>query len=170
MEVLNIVSVSLLYGIVIAAVIQDLARMKIRNRLILVGLIIALICRILQGGLRVVPLCLGNIIFPVVLLYILYLAGILGAGDIKLFSVIGCFLKFYELVYCIVMSFAAGALLALLWMVGHRTLLSGLRSGMSYIGDLLRGNRHAYEEGGKQNRMHFSVAIFIGLILSRWLF
>lgn len=165
-------SASLLYLIVIAAAAQDLAHMKISNRLILFGLIIALICRILQGGLRVVLPCLGNIIFPVVILYVLYLAGILGAGDIKLFSVIGCFLKFHELVYCMVTSFAAGALLALLWMVGKHTLISGIRDGTGYIADLLQGNWHVYQkkEGGKANCMHFSVAILIGLVASRLLF
>ncbi len=164
----NLVSVSLLYGVVIAAVTQDLVRRKISNRLILAGLVIALICRIVQGGIRVVFPCLGNIIFPVVTLYLLYLAGILGAGDIKLFSVIGCFLKLKQLVCCIVMSFAVGALLALLWMVRYRTLFSGLQDGIRYIADLLQGNWHAYEgtEGGKENRMHFSVAILIGLVLT----
>lgn len=171
MEVVNLVSMSLLYGIVIAAVTQDLARRRISNRLILAGLDIALICRIVQEGLRVVLPCLGNIIFPVVTLYILYLAGILGAGDIKLFSVIGCFLNFHELIYCMVTSFALGALLSLLWMAGKHTFFSGIRSGIRYIADLLQGNWHAYEskEGGEENRMHFSVAILIGLVVSQML-
>ncbi len=146
--------------------------MKVSNRLILSGLAIGMVSRIWFGGIRVVLPYLGNILFPVIVLFLLYLAGILGAADIKLFSVIGGFVTLKELVWCMALSFAVGALLALFRMVAGRTLLTRLSCGMGYIADLLRGNIHAYEqvEGRQGNLMHFAVAILIGFLLCKVLF
>ena len=78
-----------LYTIVIMAVVQDLQSMKISNRLILAGLVLSLVFGIILGRAPQILYILGNIFFPVIVLYLLYLLGVLGAGDIKLFSVIG---------------------------------------------------------------------------------
>lgn len=166
MDAWNEASGLLLYGFVIAAVAMDFYHMRISNRLILVGLIISLICRIGQDGISVVIPYLGNIVFPVVCLYLFYLIGILGAGDIKLFSVIGGFVNFKKLVQCMMLSFAAGAVLALLKLMVSGSLRTRLCSGLQYMADLFRGKIQPYErmEGRNGNLMHFSLAIFLGLI------
>ncbi len=171
LEVVDIVSVLLLYAITTTAAVQDMVRGKISNRLILAGLLLALICRILQGGIRAVLPYLGNIIFPVIVLYLFYLSGILGAGDIKLFSVMGSFVTFKCLVHCMLMSFVAGALFAILHMLRSKTLRMRLISGFRYLTSQLQGNFHTYEtaEGSAGNLMHFAPAIWLGLILSQFI-
>ena len=82
-------SVLTLYAIIIVAVVQDFRNMRISNRLIIVGFIASLAFGIILGGMPRVVQILLNISFPVIMLYLLYLLGVLGAGDIKLFSVIG---------------------------------------------------------------------------------
>lgn len=74
-----------LYTVVVVAVIQDLQSMKISNRLILTGLVLSLVFGILLGRTSQILYILWNIFFPVIVLYFLYLLGVLGAGDIKLF-------------------------------------------------------------------------------------
>lgn len=169
MEVVDIMSVLLLYTVTTAAAVQDMVRGKISNRLILAGLLAALICRILQGGIRAILPYLGNIIFPVIVLYLFYLAGILGAGDIKLFSVIGGFITFQCLVRCMFFSFAAGAVFAFLRMAASGTLRVRLVSGIRYLTDQLQGKFYTYEkvEGSTGNLMHLAPAIWLGLVLSR---
>ena len=65
--------------------------MKVSNRLILTGLGGSLSFRLLGGESEQIIWFLPDIIIPVIVLYLLYLAGILGAADIKLFSVVSGF-------------------------------------------------------------------------------
>ena len=86
--------------ILVAAVVQDFMYMKISNRLILMGILFSLAFGFMTGGLRQVLYVLVNISFPVFVLYLFYLLGVLGAGDIKLFSIIGGFTNFKLLTGC----------------------------------------------------------------------
>lgn len=135
------------YGLLLVAVGMDIKSMRISNRLILMGLGIALVRRFICGGMTEVFTGIFLISLPVIVLYLLFLAGVIGAGDIKLFSLIGGFVNFKELLGCMVLSFVFGAVLSL---------------GKMLFGD--------YEWGNKQkNRIHFSIAIFFGLIATNWL-
>lgn len=128
----------ILYGFVIAAVIMDLRSGKISNRLILIGIGVALIRRLLQeGGVGLLTGAL-QISFPVIILYLFFLLGALGAGDIKLFSLVGGFVNFRELVACIIVAFILGAI----W---------------SFVKLLLKG---------PGSTIHFSVVILAGLFIA----
>lgn len=84
-------SVLTLYAILIVAVVQDITSMRISNRLIIMGLFLSMAFGIVLGGMPRIIQVLLNISIPVIMLYLFYLIGVLGAGDIKLFSVIGGF-------------------------------------------------------------------------------
>ena len=56
------------------------------------------------------------------MLYLFYLIGVLGAGDIKLFSVIGGFTNLKTLTDCVLAAFVAGAVIAVLKMLYMRNL------------------------------------------------
>ena len=62
-----------------------------QNRLIIMGLFLSMAFGIVLGGMPRIIQVLLNISIPVIMLYLFYLIGVLGAGDIKLFSVIGGF-------------------------------------------------------------------------------
>ncbi|MCD7709404.1 MAG: prepilin peptidase, partial [Clostridiales bacterium] len=122
---------------------------------------------VLGGASRILPI-LGNIIFPVIVLYLLYLVGAVGAGDIKLFSVIGAFTNFRTLTGCMLSAFVIGGVLAALRMILNRNFISSMKGALYYIGDLLRGQRVSYKGRRRQeNLMHFSVAILGGLLAVR---
>ena len=87
-------SVLTLYAILIVAVVQDITSMRISNRLIIMGLFLSMAFGIVLGGMPRIIQVLLNISIPVIMLYLFYLIGVLGAGDIKLFSVIGGFTNF----------------------------------------------------------------------------
>ena len=101
MNEMQTASMLTLYMILFTAVIQDFMCMKISNRLILMGLFCSIAFGISIGGVPQIIYILWNISFPVIILYLLYVLGILGAGDIKLFSVIGGFTNFKTLTDCI---------------------------------------------------------------------
>ena len=138
--------------------------MKISNRLILVGLVLSLMFGIILGRTSQFLYILGNIIFPVITLYLLYLLGVLGAGDIKLFSVIGGFTDFKTLWQCMLAAFVAGAGIAVVRMICQKNLKNSLWRGFLYLQTLAKGERYSYAKVcPKENYMHFSVAILLGL-------
>lgn len=157
-----------LYTIVVVAVIQDLQSMKISNRLIVTGLVLSLVFGVLLGQTSQILYILGNIFFPVIVLYLLYLIGVLGAGDIKLFSVVGGFTNFQTLVKCMLVAFVAAALISVVRLLHDRSLWSSLARAAAYIRCLLQGNLRTYREVREEsNQMHFSIAILIGLMVAR---
>lgn len=168
MDVLHVTSVVLLYIFVITAAAMDLDRMKISNRLILAGLVVSLILRMVQDGVSGLVPYLWNIIFPVIVLYLLYLIGALGAGDIKLFSLIGGFVNFKELVACMAASFLVGAVFSLLKMLACGKWKEQLFAGGSYFLSLFFGEFYRYERDPEDqtNQIHFSLSILIGLCVS----
>ncbi|MCM1105409.1 MAG: A24 family peptidase [Blautia sp.] len=157
-----------LYAVVIVAVVQDYRSMKISNRLILTGLVLSLVFGIILGRTSELIYILGNIFFPVILLYLLYLIGVLGAGDIKLFSVIGGFTDVRTLTRCIFAAFIAGAVIAVVKMLANHNLKSSLWRSFAYLQALAKGERVSYRGGcPEENLMHFSVAILIGLLAAK---
>lgn len=167
MNTVQLASELTLYAVVIAAVVQDYRSMKISNRLILAGLVLSLVFGIL-GRTSEFLYILGNIFFPVIVLYLLYLIGVLGAGDVKLFSVIGGFTDFKTLTSCMLAAFIAGAVISLVRLLVNHSLKNSLWNALLYLRALTRGKRTSYRmDCPKENRMHFSVAILIGLAAAR---
>ena len=113
MNEMQTASMLTLYMILFTAVIQDFMCMKISNRLILMGLFCSIAFGISIGGVPQIIYILWNISFPVIILYLLYVLGILGAGDIKLFSVIAGFLTLKTWWVCVEAAFLAGAAMGL---------------------------------------------------------
>ena len=92
----------------------------------------------------------------------------LGAGDIKLFSVIGGFTNLNTLINCMLAAFGVGAVFSLIKLLYQRSLGTNLRRAGLYMQELLQGNIHAYpREGENKNVMHFSVAILVGLVIAK---
>ena len=154
----------LLYGLLCRAVMEDFYRMKICNRLIIVGLLLSLEYRIQAEGIGAVPFVLWNISFPVIVLYVFYLLGAIAAGDVKLFSVVGGFLHFQELMMCIIVSFLIAALFSLGKMVYYHRFSTGIQKGAGYLWGRLKGEQRVYERdfSKKTNLIHFSFAILLG--------
>ena len=155
--------------LVLIAVGMDVRNMRISNRLILIGLGISFIQRLYCEGIWGIFTGLFLITFPVVLLYLLFLVGALGAGDIKLFSLIGGFVNFKELMWCIAYAFLFAAVFSMLKMLYYRIFFSSMRNVAHYVERLMMGVYSVYvplEEN--KNRIHFSVAILGGFVLSMY--
>lgn len=126
----------------------DFREGKISNRLIAFGLFIGLVLRIMGEGSAGFVHFLVNISIPVILLFLLFQMRALGAGDIKLFSVIGGFLTERQLLWVMAASFFSAAAIGL--------------------GKLLYLKMVVGRSGEKRTLMHFSAAIFIGYFIVVW--
>ena len=85
-----------------------------------------------------------NIFIPVIFLYLLFQMRALGAGDIKLFSMLGAFISTEQLLELMVLAFCVGALLGICKIVYQFVYLR--------------------LELGKLTQIHFSPAILIAYI------
>ena len=104
--------------ILILASLMDLQWYKVSNGLIVPALVTGLISRVYtQGIFGTVPWLMG-VILPMILCSVLYLIRALGASDVKLFSVIGSFVTWQQLLAIMAGAVAAGAVMALgkMWM------------------------------------------------------
>lgn len=155
------------YGLILAAVGMDLKTMKISNRLIFFGIVVSLIRRFLIEGLVGIFTGMFLISIPIICLYLLFLAGALGAGDIKLFSLIGGFVDLKELVYCMVLSFLFAAIFSLVKMIFCGTFLLSMKSVSSYVFRVLQGRWETYRPAFEDCHIHFSVAILFGFTVMK---
>lgn len=134
--------------ILVLAVRTDFKKQRISNRLIAFGLFSGLILRILGEGSAGTVHFLVNISIPVILLFLLFWLRALGAGDIKLFSVVGGFLETRQLLLVMLAAFFAAAIIG--------------------IGKVLYVRLSARYHGKNKTLIHFSLAILIGYLLVVW--
>lgn len=164
----------ILLMILVVAVIMDMSLDKIYNEWILVGIVAGLIGAVWKNGEQGFLLAVMSMTVPVFILYPLFMIGSLGAGDIKLLAVTGCFLTLRETFLCIGISFVVGAVLSLLKMLAERNFLQRMRYLLSYIHDVFQsGEWKFYEEdiGDRrrrhEGRIHFALPILLGVIICK---
>lgn len=95
----------LLFSFLSLAAGQDIRSGKISNRLIVLGMVFGGCLQVLQHHAEGIYFFLRNISVPIILFYLLFQMRVLGAGDIKLFSMMGSILTIQELCKCIVYGF-----------------------------------------------------------------
>lgn len=129
------------------------------------------IYRIWENGLRGLGIALYSMLFPIVLLFLLFLMRAIGAGDIKLFSVIAIWIGVWKSCYVIAASFVIGAV----WGLGKMILKGDLTAGILLFlqcarASILTGHPEVFLRGlkGDTHKIHFAVAIAMGFGLVMW--
>lgn len=122
----------------ITAALQDIFAGKVTNRLIATGLVTGLVFQVMEHGAWGIWFFLGNISVPIVLLYLLFQMRALGAGDIKLFSMIGGILTIQELFAIMAYSFIAAGAGAGLYLVVDQQRRQKLYYAGRYLLDFVR--------------------------------
>lgn len=159
----------LLFHLLIVAAAQDIQSGKVSNRLIVTGLVIGIVFQVMEYGAWGIPYFLGNISFPVILLYLLFQMRVLGAGDIKLFSMIGSILTLGELCRCMAYSFIAAGAGSVLFLAADKESVKRLFFAAAYLRDCLRtGQVLPYRPPFSSDRLSFafSVPVLFGAMLA----
>jgi len=149
------------------AVINDIWRGKIPNALVIAGLCIGGCWQFSYRGVSGILQFLGGSILPLLLLAVLYYFRMLGAGDIKLFSVIGGFLGVSAILQCIAIAFLAGAIISTILMIRRRILSKRLQYFLAYTRNYFQTKKWKpyRNEMEKESHVYFSIPIFISVIL-----
>lgn len=155
----------ILFFLLVIAMMQDIRSGRVSNRLILLGLLIGLICKVQESEVRGIYLFLRNVSVPVILFYLLFLMHVLGAGDIKLFSMIGGILTIEELFLCIWYSFGVGGILSLFYLLRDKNGWKKLKYAWNYLLCVCKYRKivpYELPEEIPGSKMAFSIAIFLG--------
>lgn len=111
-------------------------------------------------------------ILPILILITLFMFRMFGAGDIKLFSVIGLFLGPEKVLQVIIISFLLGAVQSVIKLITNHNLKQRAKYFVQYIkGISYCGYSQYYEAKGDnyKNAIHFSISIFAALCLQLFL-
>ena len=157
----------LLLGCLVMAAVQDIRSGKVSNRLIVAGLMIGSFFQIRNYQICGMYYFLRNVSIPVILLYLLFQMRVLGAGDIKLFSMIGSFLTMQELLKCMAYSFLAAGAGAVLFLAADKRRRQRIRQG-SYIYSTRygQGRSHNMSRSLKRSSFHLHFLCRFSLVPS----
>lgn len=114
----------------------DVLQRRIPNVLIIGGMTTALTLSVLSGWSGISSALAGSAAALVVLIPA-YASGIMGAGDIKLISVVGTFLGPHHFLFALLCIFVAGGALSIFYLWRQR--LKGSGSGVPYAVAVLGG-------------------------------
>jgi len=146
----------------------DVRTGKVSNRLIVQGLFLGFIRNLGECGWNGSFHFLLQVSVPVFMFYLFYLMHALGAGDIKLFSVVSSCIGLRGLVNVIVYSFLVGAVFSIVLLARNKNLYSRLAYFSNYVRTALYTKsiiKYDHESDGKKNFIHFSVAVFFGFVI-----
>ena len=162
--------------ILIAAVYTDYSQNRIPNWIIVFGLISGCFISYMYGGIGMLLEGLLGMVLPIVLLYPVFVIGGMGAGDLKLFAVVGSYLGIKGITISFVSAFIVGATISLVKMLCFRNFKERIYYFFSYLSDLfIEGKWQLYETSKGQaseeslefpkHKIHFALPIFLGVAI-----
>lgn len=150
--------------ILIVAVVTDLHSDKIRNKWICVGILAGGVLMFLPQSALNWSSFLSGILIPVLIGWIPFRMRAIGAGDVKLFIVIGCLNGGRDVFYCIFLSFLLAAGISLGRLLSLRQLKMSLMYCFQYFQKIFVLKRIEAYPGKlkKGHTIHFSIAVLFG--------
>ncbi len=157
----------ILLPIIIIATAFDLCVDKVPNKVIICGYITALGYQFVMLGMKGMYVFLTGAILPIIMLYLLFLMGALGAGDIKLLSVIGAVTGVPIILRIILVSLIAGAVVSCYQMIICRQLRRRCNRFLQYVILCINSKKILFystleEPGGT---IHFTGCILFAFII-----
>ncbi len=156
--------------LLLLSALADLRTDRIPNGFLLLGALCGIIGSLISG--RTLTGVLISMLLAFLLLYPLYKIGAFGAGDVKLFVLIGSFQNIREVTAVMAGAFVIGAGFSLVKLAVERNGRERLRYFLSYMLEVCR-TRHwkIYGEDFKQdyhtyckNKIHFAVPILFSAV------
>ena len=149
------------------AVLMDIQRTKVDNGWLLFCTLVSMAIRLWEKDVGSMGCWLGGLLLPVLVLGVLFVFRMLGAGDIKLLCVLGSVLGPVEILKCIFYSFLIGAVIAVALMVSYGIVCQRILYLLHYLSDYFKtGKREPYcKRGMSLENFHFTVPIFLSALL-----
>lgn len=153
------------------AALADLKTDRIPNGFVLLGIVIGVLGS-LWHGLDIIHTVV-SMLLAFLLLYPLFKIGAMGAGDIKVFMMIGSFVEVRELMVIIIISFVIGAAGSIIKLLSEHNGRERMYYFLSYISDVARTRQwkiygeHMVQDYKqyRRNKIHFTVPVLFSVAL-----
>lgn len=151
---------------------MDLKYDRIYNGWIILGILSGILFRILVKGWNDIGNAMAAMLLSFCILYPIYKIGALGAGDVKLFVMIGSFVPANQLLRIMVFSFIIGAVLSVWKMISEENFKERMQYLFSYLsavfcsgqwklyGENLKDDYKKY----KSNKIHFALPVCLSVM------
>lgn len=160
-----IIKILLLLCIVSISAYTDIKENKIKNKYLLVALILGLAISLLTSGIAGIKDSILGIIVPFILLFLFFAMRMFGAGDIKLFCTIGAIMGLNFVLNNIIYSFFLAGIVVILKIIFTGQLFK-ITKELYYYFKAMFLNRTIIEfQKIEENRFPFGIAIFLGTIV-----
>lgn len=158
----------ILIGVFSAVIFMDWRYYKIPNVCISIGILAGLIMTFLSDSVMGVGAAAVSMIIIFLSFYPFYLLGGIGAGDVKLFMMLGCYIRGETLMHYLFVTMLAAAVLSLLKMAVYVQSRERLFYLMRYIRKaVVTGVLDEYQIDKSEKRcvIRLSIPAFISLLL-----
>lgn len=156
--------------LLILALISDIRLYKIKNKIILPFVIAGIITNFVGYGSYGLKDSLIGVVIPVLLLIILYVARMLGAGDIKLFGGIGAIMGSQFVIFAMAYSFLAGGVIAMILILVRKNARKRLSHLFKYLKACIMSFTllpySDFKEKNDGSKFHFAIAIVCGTLIN----
>ena len=150
-----------------AATAADFKRGKIPNKLIIFGYLTGLMIRITEGGPAGLALGILEGLLTLAAFYIFYLTGAVGAGDVKLLSVIGLFSGIVFAVRTAFYSLLTAGVVAAIYLLKSGEAAARFQEFFSHIGICISQKKLIrYRTSGDKGNLHYALYISIGFLVT----
>ena len=158
------------FSVVVAgvAMVMDLNNARVDNGWLLFSLGLGVIVRCMDCDLRGLLLGVAGGIFPLMLLGCFFSFHMLGAGDIKLFCVLGTLLGIKDVGKCMIVSFFLGAVFSFAILLSTGDVFARFYYLFCYIREFMQtGVKKPYCQNGVSapENFHFTVPVFLSIVL-----
>ena len=133
--------VAALCVLLLAACWFDYRKRTIPNVLIVIAMILGIALNLYRGGISETAAFSGRMILAAVPLYLFFMIGAVGAGDVKLFGVTAGFLPFEKILYFLFVSLLIAAMISLIKLLKNNDLTERLEVLMKYFADVWRSGK-----------------------------
>lgn len=160
-KIVRVIITSIFLVIVVA---EDIKSYTIKNSFIIIGIIGSFLLSNVPMTLETLMQWSLGVIVPIIVLFLLYIGRGLGAGDIKVFSVIGGMFGVHFVIQVIIYAFFLAAVLSVVKLIHQNNIKNRLQCLAKYIQEVIQEKKivpyYIKERDGTNCVIHFTIAIF----------
>lgn len=158
----------ILICVLVIAAFVDILCYRIPNLWIMIGMIAGLVQTVAKGDLLLLGQTVIQLMIIFAVFYPFYLLKGLGAGDVKLFLMVGCYIRGTSYFYCLLGAMVLAAVWALMKMIWQKES----RERLYYLGRyckkaIMTGVLEEYEvdKGNRKSVIRLSVPVLCSVLL-----
>lgn len=158
----------LFYSVGLAIVGYDIKEHRVPNKLVFVGIADAFLLCLLDGGVISCARAFISMMVPFVLLFPVYVLGMIGAGDIKFLCMLSVLLNWGQTLYLIFYACVLGSIWSLVRMLRNKSLIRRFQYFKDYVISFSTQTgvkKYFSPEGGYEDTIAFALPIGISYIL-----